>query len=782
MGAEEISNDPDRAARIAELSPDKRALLARRLARATGLAGQTPVAPAPRPAQLPLSFAQQRLWFLEQWEGGGGALYNVAKGWWLSGDIDVERLRNAFAQLIVRHEALRTEFLSEQGQPLQRVVARVAVELPLIDLRALAEVSEEQIRARALELAQEQARLGFALERAPLLRLVLIRIAPSAHLLVLVMHHIVSDRWSMGVFYRELCALYAGSGAQLLALPVQYPDYALWQRAQLQGAALERELAYWRQQLKGLTALALPCDRPRPPVLSYRGARQALALSADLTRALKHLSQSERVTLYMVLLAAFQVLLARISGQDDVAVGSPIAGRSRREFEGLIGFFVNTLVLRIEMAGEPTFRELLAQVRDVALDAYAHQDLPFEKLVEELKPERDPSRSPLIQVMFVLQNAPGGELMLPGLEVSAQDLDTSTAKFDLTLELTERPDGLRGHLEYATDLFDPETIKHMAVQFQLLLEGFAADPTRRISQPQFLSTLHDERNIDEKHPETTRHAEDAVTNPSEQLSASRANIFPATPAQLGMWIECKLFPENPIYHSVRQFVFRGTLDTSRLIRSLQSIADRHNSLHTTFSERNGALFQVVGPCHTISCPVDDVTGLSPESKQGFFDKLIGRIGTATFDLQRGPLARFHLVQLKQEEHLLLVAMHHLVTDGPSWPVMLQELVQLYEGSELPSLPFQYGDFAVWQNKMLDTEQWKPHRTFWRTQVEGRLPLPGWPTDNAYHGFRGTQAKILQRTISRELLVDLESLRRQTETSLFCILLTADYFFFFRITG
>ncbi len=267
MGAAETSNDAV-SARIAALSPDKRALLARRLARATGLANQTPFAPALRPAQLPLSFAQQRLWFLEQWEGGGGALYNVAQGWWLSGEVEVERLRNAFAQLISRHEALRTEFVSEQGQPLQRVVAQVAVELPVIDLRALGQVSAEQARARALELAREQVRLGFALEYAPLLRLVLIRIAPSAHLLVLVMHHIVSDGWSMGVFYRELCALYGGADAPPSALPVQYPDYALWQRAQLQGAALERELAYWRQQLAGLSALELPGDRPRPPVQS----------------------------------------------------------------------------------------------------------------------------------------------------------------------------------------------------------------------------------------------------------------------------------------------------------------------------------------------------------------------------------------------------------------------------------------------------------------------------------------------------------------------------------
>ncbi|HYM87171.1 MAG TPA: condensation domain-containing protein, partial [Pseudoxanthomonas sp.] len=345
-----LSPGTDIDARIAELSPEKRALLLKRLSRGSGDPGGRQVLRARSGERsFELSFAQQRLWFLEQWEGGS-ALYNITRAWWLQGLLEVERLRGALAQLVARHESLRTALVSAQGQPRQQVLADLAVDLPLVDLRAL---PADQARAQALAQAQSLARQGFNLEQAPLLRLTLLRVTESTHLLVLVMHHIISDGWSMGVFCRELAALYAGTGGQLPALPVQYPDYAQSQRAELQGAALERQLAYWRTKLAGLTTLALPTDRLRPPAQSYRGAHQSLTLSAELSAALKQLSQRERVTLYMLLLAAFQVLLARYSGQEDIAVGSPIAGRTRIEFEGLIGFFVNTLVLRTDLSGNP---------------------------------------------------------------------------------------------------------------------------------------------------------------------------------------------------------------------------------------------------------------------------------------------------------------------------------------------------------------------------------------------------------------------------------------------
>ena len=338
--------------------------------------------------------------------------------------------------------------------------AKLAVTVIDLSQKPEAERAEEMQR-----LASEEARRPFNLARGPLVRAMLLRLSDQEHVLLLTLHHIVSDAWSRGVFNHELTALYeafaAGRPSPLPALPVQYADYVVWQRECLQGAVLERQLQYWRQQLAGVPVLELPFDHPRPAVETYRGARTAFRLPKQLSAQLTVLSRQESVTLYMTLLAAFQTLLARYTGQDDIAVGSPIAGRNRAEFEGLIGVFVNTLVMRSDLSGDPTFRELLGRVREVALGAYAHQELPFERLVEKLAPVRRLNHSPLFQVMFILQNAPKQALELSAISLEPLEVDSGTSKFDLTLFMSEGPDGLRGELEYNTGLFEAGTIRQM---------------------------------------------------------------------------------------------------------------------------------------------------------------------------------------------------------------------------------------------------------------------------------------------------------------------------------
>ncbi|MDZ4343688.1 MAG: amino acid adenylation domain-containing protein [Candidatus Binatia bacterium] len=335
-------------------------------------------------------------------------------------------------------------------------------------------------------MVREEARRPFDLSRGPLVRATVIRLGEDDHVLVLTMHHIVSDGWSMGVLYRELSVLYqAFSNSQpspLPDLPIQYGDYAVWQREWLMGEELERQISYWKKQLEGVSPLQLPTDRPRPPVQTHRGAWQSLILPKELTEQLKSLSRKEGVTLYMTLLAAFQSLLNRYTGQTDIVVGTPIAGRTRLEVEKLIGFFVNTLVLRADCSNDPTFRELLDRVKQKAVDAYAHQEVPFEKLVEELQPERNIGGSPLFQVTFQLQNTPRSSIDLPGLTLSPVEAASGTAKFDLSLSMREEPDGLKATLEYNTDLFDDATITRMLGHLQVLLEGIAADPDQRISE------------------------------------------------------------------------------------------------------------------------------------------------------------------------------------------------------------------------------------------------------------------------------------------------------------
>jgi amino acid adenylation domain-containing protein len=451
-------------------------------ARRDGLGLQAPpILPRTQNENLPLSFAQQRLWFLDQLVPDA-PIYNIPLAYRVMGRLNVGALDQSLGEIVRRHEALRTTFTAVDGQPIQVIAPEINLRLPVVDLQEIAETERDNEVQR---LATQEAQQPFDLTIGPLLRVKLLRLDEAEHVLLLTMHHIVSDAWSLGVLMRELGVLYeafsTGNPASVPELPIQYADFAIWQREWLSGEVLESQLAYWKQQLGGeLPALELPTDRPRPPVQTYRGARQSFELSKDLTDALKALSRREGVTLFMTLLAAFKTLLYRYTGQEDVVVGSPIANRNRAEIEGLIGFFVNTLVLRSDLGGTPSFRELLGRVREVALGAYAHQDMPFERLVEQLQPERDMSYNPLFQMMFVLQNAPVPDWGFSGLALSPLEVDSKTAKFDLALSLTETEQILIGAFEYNTDLFDGATIARMVGHWRILLEAVVADPDKRI--------------------------------------------------------------------------------------------------------------------------------------------------------------------------------------------------------------------------------------------------------------------------------------------------------------
>jgi amino acid adenylation domain-containing protein len=441
-----------------------------------------------RARTFPLSFAQQRLWFLSQL-APGNPFYNVPAALRLRGQLDVAALHSSLNAIVERHEVLRTTFQMSEGQPSQLITPTLRLPFPLLELSTLA---PEEREAAALRLANEEARHPFDLACGPLLRTSLLRLGEQDHVLLLTMHHIVCDGWSMGLFFRELSSLYTafvdGHPSPLPPLPIQYADFAVWQRDWLQGEVLSNQLGYWRRQLADLTPLQLPTDRPHPPLPSFRGASHYFTLPEQLSAALRQLSRREGVTLFMTLLTAFQLLLHRYSGQDDIVVGAPIANRNRAEIEALIGFFVNTLVLRTNLAGNPTFRELLARVREVALEAYAHQDLPFEMLVEELQPERDLSRNPLFQVTFQLLNAPRGELNMQNLQVTSLGLAARTAKFDIALGLWEDEQILAGRLEYSTDLFEAATIARLVGHFSRLLEGIVAAPDARLADLPLLST------------------------------------------------------------------------------------------------------------------------------------------------------------------------------------------------------------------------------------------------------------------------------------------------------
>lgn len=469
--------------RIAGLDTRKRELLERLLREKKEAAARVATIPRRKPSNTaPLSFAQQRIWFLDQLTPGS-SFYNETTTLRLSFGLDVAVLQRSVKEIVRRHDALRTTFRSVDGHPVEVIASALALELPLIDLRSLPKASRER---EAMRLCEKQAGEPFDLAKGPLLRAAVLQLGRQDYVFVLTMHHIVCDGWSMTVFFRELTVLFeafsAGSPSPLPELPIQYADFAVWQQARLQGELLERELAYWKAQLADLPMLQLATDKPRPAAQTFRGAHEPFTIPESLAGELRRLSSREGVTLFMTVLAAFQSLLYRYTGQEDIVVGAPIASRTRAELEGLIGFFVNTLVMRTNLAGGPTFRELLARVQAVALGAYAHQELPFEKLVEELQPERDMSRNPLFQVIFQLFSDPGASSGSKGEAFPSLEVEAHTAKFDLRLDLCEIGPGLEGHFEYSTDLFDRPTISRMSEHFLRLLEGIAANPDCPISR------------------------------------------------------------------------------------------------------------------------------------------------------------------------------------------------------------------------------------------------------------------------------------------------------------
>jgi hypothetical protein len=625
------------ANRIAQLPPEKLALLMQRLAKKKEGAAHTTIPHAGREANtFPLSFTQQRQWFMEQLMPG--AVYNVPQAIRLSGALDVAVLERALTTIVGRHEALRTTFQVVDGQPSQ-VIAPLAHHddasplLPIVDLRALAPDARAAETAR---IAGEEARRHFDIASGPLWRTTLLRLAGEEHVLIITMHHIVSDGWSVAVAMRELAALYTaytqGKPVELPELPIQYADFAVWQRQWLQaaeeqaGSPVQRQLAYWKQQLDGAPALLeLPTDRPRPPAQTYHGAIAPFMLSRAATDALRTLGDREGATIFMAVLAAFDALLARYSGQSDICVGTPIANRTLPELEGLIGLFINTLVLRTDLSGDPSFAELLGRVRRVALEAYAHQDLPFEKVVEAVQPERNPSYSPLFQALFVYSEAAAIDVQIPGLGIRPLQLHSGTAQFDLSLYLSETSDGLQGFFEYNADLFDAATIALLSSHLQGLLERSTEQPDQR------LSAL-------------------VADIPIQKLNIVLASAFTAEPLRdsLDFWMAELRIPSRIRFSPYSQ-IFQQLLDPASLLATnhegVNVIVLRLEDWAQKYAGPNAGLFQVLeqnvqdfldglesftgntpAPCIVCICPPSPAITADPERAAflGKLDRLLRR--------------------------------------------------------------------------------------------------------------------------------------------------------------
>lgn len=509
---------------VATLPPAKRALLELKLKNATGNILERNTIPQRKEREVTsLSCAQRRLWFLYKLDPKS-TCYNIPVAWRLKGPLNLEAIHRALNAVVERHEALRTTFFWVDGEPMQRLAPHLTLELPVTDLAA----DKPETRDATLKsLCADEARWEFDLEKGPLLRCSLFRMEAGNHVLMLNIHHIVSDGWSTEVFIRELLALYGaiymGKPSSLPALSIQYADYDQWQRERLMEGVIEKQLRYWKERLADAPpVLKLPTDRPRPVLQSFQGARHKVVFPDGLLEQIKSLSRKSGATLFMTLLAAFQLLLHRYTSFEDILVGSPIAGRNRAEVENLIGFFVNTVVLRTDFSGNPTFREVLGRVREVALGAYEHQDLPFEKLVEELKPERSLSHGPLVQVVFALQNMRRESFEASQLSISREHIDIGTAKFDLTLIMYEAGKELHASLEYCKDLFDHATMARMLRHLQTLLNEIVSDPDRPVSELQILSESERRQILLEWNDTDTDYPKDFCVHDIFKIQAYRA--------------------------------------------------------------------------------------------------------------------------------------------------------------------------------------------------------------------------------------------------------------------
>jgi len=738
-----------------------------------GDAGHAPLVKRERPERLPLSYAQQRLWFMDQLAPGNAA-YNSPAAVKLEGRLDFQALERSLNEIVRRHEALRTRIEVEAGEPVQVIAPWEPRALERVDLTRL---TWEQRAAEVERLVREEGAAGFDLKRGPLIRLKVLELSQTEHVVLLTMHHIVSDAWSMGVLVREVCLLYPalleGRVSPLPELEIQYADYALWQREWLQEEELERQLGYWKQQLDGApTRLELPTDRPRPAVESYRGAQQSVTLPAELTARLNELSLSQGVTQFMTLLAVFQALLYRYSGQEDLVIGTSIANRHRQELEPLIGFLTNTLVMRADLRGNPTFRQLLDRVSKVALDAYAHQDLPFERLVEELQPERTLRHNPLFQVFFVLQNAPMGKLELPDLTLSLMEVESGAAMFDLMLSMAETEGELTGTWQYNRDLFEAETITRMARRFRVLTESIVRNPDTAIA----------DLSIDEQ-----------AALPSLLPLVKTEMRIPASSHQERLWFidhfeTGNVYPANPIYHNLPLILHLvGQIDHHLVEQSINTIIARHEALRTRVVKESDHLFQSVSSHESLKLKVvDGAADREGISLDRGLDLALGE-ARLPFSLDRGPLLRAALFRLTRSESLLVIVVHHILADRRSLQIIAAELAESYNAratgrqAKLPELPLQYPNYSEWQ-RQLSAESLEPLLFYWKSRLRGELQpltLPAQRPRPAVQTFSDARHVF---SLTPMLVERIKALAEQERSTEFSVLLAGFKTLLSRYTG
>jgi len=714
---------------------------------------------------FPLSPAQERIWRLST-ASPDSTINNGAFRMNLAGPVDSQILEATINEIVSRHEILRASIEVIDSQAMQVLAPSLKLRLSFHDLRDLLEEKRDLELDR---LSVAEARNSFDLTKGPLLRAGLVRMQEQHFVFLLTVHQVICDGWSIGLIMEELQKIYAaralGQQSPLTPLTIQFPDYVVWQKECSARPEITQQASYWKQKLRRYHRLEVKPDLPNADRANCDANIISQLLPRDLTDRLRDFSNAQGGTFFTTTLAACLTLLRRYTGLDDLAVGSPLAGRSRADLESLVGQFVNHIVLRADASGDPSFTEFESRVRDTVWEAFSNQEVPFENVVKALQPEKDPYREPFFLVNFICQREYGRAATFnfdfAGIRMSTMPSKTQGALYDLNFFLVEREAGWRLSLEYKTSLFRPETAQSLLDQFKELLVGIAANPVRRISE----FTL-------------SGNAPAANALASAQSELEEVYAMPASPVQRRFWLLDRLDPGNPAFHMLACVRVDGLLDHSALQKSFALLIHRHESLRTTFQEVDGELAQIISPPSPFSLPLSDLTIEAAENQEDRLLKLIRQEASEFLDLEKGPTFHARLFRLGPQQHVLATIVHHILADGWSNKVIQDDLWSSYaalaNGQQplLSPLSVQYSDFATWQKDWLNSLEAQDHLAFWLERLHGELPIVDFPTDRPATLKYASRGAIETRLLPEDLVHSLEKFGQAHNSTLFTMLLTA----------
>ncbi len=732
------------------------------------------IQPISRNKELPVSFVQQRLWFLDQVETTKNATYNLPVAARLEGSLNFAALEQSLGEIIQRHETLRTTFSRVNGKPVP-VIHKFSItdyQLPVTDLREIS-LDKQEIEAQAQKLIDEKVQSPFDLSIGPLIRTRLFQLGAETYILLINMHHIISDGSSMGIFIYELSELYQAfsqnKASTLPPISIQYVDFANWQQQWMKGDILKKQLNYWQRQLANAPELLkLPLDKPRPKIQTFRGDTQSIKISKELTQQIRDISKQSGTSIFMTLIAAFATLLRYYSGQEDIIIASPVANRNQSETESIIGFFVNALALRIDLSGNPSFQDLLRRTRKVCLEAYAHQDVPSEQILGALRLKRNLSLPPLTQVAFVFENMRLPPLKLPKLKTSVSEVHTKTTKTDLALYLYEeseftKSDGFVGMMEYNTDIFDSTTIISILDDFQQVLAAI-------VKQPEYsISTLLESLDLME------------VKQPTFE------EYYPLSHSQRAMWFLYQIDPESGsgVYNVSLPVRIRSSLDIAVLQKTLNALINRHPCLRSTFMTRDNEVFQEIikdKPVHIENINASTWT-------RDYLTQEVIKAHKRSFSPEQGYVERAILFSINKQDYIFLWSFYHLVIDAWSLWILMEELSLLYPAIEagqkpdvLPLLKHSYADFVRWEMEKLASAKAERLWAYWQKQLAGDLPVLNLPTDHPHPSVQTYQGSSVPVVFNESLIQQVKELMKTEGTSLFVVLLAAFQILLYRYTG